>query len=186
MNGIVSGFLEKISEYGTVGINILGVALLIGIIVNMGRLKSQKDQIESVFNYKTTKPIVNEKIGRMEEHVERREPEWNELIEREKGFSKVRSWYEVCAQCVTLFPLLGILGTVAGLMLQVNAQNLDEMMGSLDTALGTTLWGLIWAIFLKFIMAFFSARIIFDVDALLDNYFQGFDRSVALKNVTKD
>ena len=182
----MNGVLEFISKYGVAVINICGGVLFIGIMVNMSMLKSQKDQIENVFNYKTKKSIINKKSGRMEEHVERRETEWNELIEREKGFSKVRSWYEVCIQCVTLFPLLGILGTVAGLMLQVAAQNLNEMMGSLNTALETTFYGLIWAISLKLIMSLSSARIIFDVDALLDNYFQGFDRSVALKNVTKD
>lgn len=182
----MNGVLEFISKYGVAGINTFGVILLVFIMRNMSKMKSRKDQIEDILNHKTTKTIINEKAGRVEKHEEYKKPEWEELRECERKFSKTRSGYEVLAQCVTLFPLLGILGTVAGLMLQVRSQNLNEMMGSLYTALGTTFWGLMWAIPLKFIMSIFSARIIFDVEASLDNYDKGFDRNIALNNVTKD
>ena len=85
---------------------------------------------------------------------------------------------------IPLFPLLGILGTVAGLMTMVdpsakdNLQNLYMGMGS---ALSTTLYGLIAAIILKFTDALFTSRIINDVDVMLDD----FDKKLELAKTFK-
>ena len=43
-------------------------------------------------------------------------------------------------------------------------------MTSLNTALDTTFWGLIFAILLKIIEAVFPSRIIYDVEVMLDDF----------------
>jgi len=79
-------------------------------------------------------------------------------------------------QLIPIFPLLGILGTVAGLMLETKAGDIPAMLGSLDVALVTTFWGLIFAILLKIIEAVFPSRVIYDVEVMLDD----FDKKMSL------
>lgn len=55
-------------------------------------------------------------------------------------------------------------------MLEVNAGDIAAMLSSLDTALVTTFWGLIFAIVLKVIEAVFPSRIISSVEVMLDDF----------------
>ncbi|MBO4514272.1 MAG: MotA/TolQ/ExbB proton channel family protein, partial [Lachnospiraceae bacterium] len=103
----------------------------------------------------------------------------------EKSFNEVVSGYNACTQFIPLFPLLGILGTVSGLVEQLKAQNLDEMFKSLDVALTSTFWGLIVTIILK-IFATVSAKLIEDTEIVLDDYDKKFDNSVKLGNITSE
>ena len=88
----------------------------------------------------------------------------------ETEFNKKCSWHGVLVQFIPIFPLLGILGTVAGLMLQIQSNDITGMMDSLDVALTTTLFGLIFAIALKVIEALFPSRVIYDVEVMLEDF----------------
>ena len=59
---------------------------------------------------------------------------------------------------------------ISGLMLQVHGGGIEAMMNSLNTALDTTFWGLIFAILLKVIEAVFPSRIIYEVEVMLDDF----------------
>ena len=85
---------------------------------------------------------------------------------KESEFNGLCSEHGIYEQLIPIFPLLGILGTVAGILNQ-NDMNL---------ALETTLWGLVFAIGLKALDALFPSRIINDVEVKLDD----FDRKLEL------
>ena len=73
-----------------------------------------------------------------------------ELTETRDRYEKVYAVYAVASQCIALFPLAGILGTVLGLFLS-DLTNVDSLVSGLSVALRTTIAGLIASILLKII-----------------------------------
>lgn len=94
---------------------------------------------------------------------------------KEKDFSNYCSTHDVLAQLIPLFPLVGLLGTVWGLMQSVQAGDISQMMASLDTALSSTFFGLIASIALKFFDSF-PAKLIRSVEIALDNFYWKYDK----------
>ena len=70
---------------------------------------------------------------------------------------------------------MGVLGTVWGLVQEVGADNIEKMLFSLNTAMTTTLSGLIFAIGLKIFDAFCPSKTINDVDVMLEDYYKKLD-----------
>lgn len=181
--------LNFISSYGVLCINVLGVVALLFISYNSNKLSKGETKIKGALDLKSKKRQVNKK-GALKEEEETKEPDMNHVRDCEKEFNDICTMYQVIIQFVPLFPLLGILGTVAGLMLQVQGLNGEDgwnnLITSLDTALSTTFWGLIWAIGLKAVVAIVPARIIYNVEVMLEDYDKKFSGNIALKNITED
>lgn len=77
--------------------------------------------------------------------------------------------YTVFANLTAIFPLLGILGTVAAL---VTYDSSEDMMNNLMIALSTTLLGVAMAIFFKLFDSFISAGIdilVGEIDYIIQN-----------------
>ncbi len=72
---------------------------------------------------------------------------WGETMDYIHRFDEIELNYSVYAQFVPIFPLLGILGTVAGLIMQID--NVDMMREALAVSMGTTFLGLLAAIILR-------------------------------------
>ena len=85
-------------------------------------------------------------------------------------FDKESAQYIVLSQLTGIFPLLGILGTVAGLMLNVSAENAEQMMSSLNTALSSTLWGLFFAILLRTLDSYKLAPVVYLIESRFSDY----------------
>lgn len=64
-------------------------------------------------------------------------------------FEEIQAWYNAASQLISVLPMLGILGTVLGLILQISSVGIDEVTDSIGLALITTFWGLFSAIVLK-------------------------------------
>ncbi len=64
-------------------------------------------------------------------------------------FNQIRINYLVLEQIIPIFPLLGILGTVSGLIPLLADENLDLMWNKMGEAMYTTFLGLVAAIVLK-------------------------------------
>ena len=98
--------------------------------------------------------------------------EWNneEISKLAKMRTSLVSGYAWYANLTAIFPLLGILGTVAALV----TYSADTMMDSFMVALGTTLLGVFFAIIFKFLDALISGPLeVFIEDA--DHIIQHFD-----------
>ena len=163
--------LQLISNYATEGIIILGVIIAGLLCINGLALASQKSRIVEALERRNKKYKVNGDSKEIEESDDDSASITPDTIRKyETDFNKKCSWHSVLVQLIPIFPLLGILGTVAGLMLEIQSSDIEGMMNSLDIALSTTFFGLIFAILLKFIEAIFPSRIIYDVEVMLDDF----------------
>ena len=80
--------------------------------------------------------------------------------------------YSTYANLAALFPLLGILGTVAALIM-LSPNGGSDMMENLMVALGTTLLGAVFAVLFKILDSLLTGPIEVicdDVDYVLRNY----------------
>ena len=165
--------LQYIARYATEGIIVSGIIMAILLLANGLALLEKKNKIVEALEQKNKKYLYSSNLKDIEETDDEKSVITPDTIRRyENEFNKKCSLHSVLIQIIPIFPLLGILGTVAGLMLELQSNDIAGMMASLDVALATTLWGLIFAIGLKFIEAIFPSRIIYDVEVMLNNYDQ--------------
>lgn len=124
--------------------------IIVFAFVNAWVWKKTKGLIDST--QKFLRPISSRKRG-IAASIEIT-PQTLEDIEAKK--QSIVKWYTVYANITAIFPLLGILGTVASLI-TINGD--DDMMDNLMIALGTTLLGVVCAIVCKVMDASISAPI---------------------------
>ena len=87
-------------------------------------------------------------------------------LELNRGrFSVAYANYVTCGQLTSLLPLLGILGTVAGLITSSGTTDMNQMISGLGTAMWTTLCGLVASIGLKALDAVLLGRLVNLIDA---------------------
>ena len=178
-------FINFMGKYMNWIIIIGGVAVLFFLIKNYVKLYNKKSFIHDAMHRKNKESYINATTGEVEERETKEAVTPDTIRDYEKSFNEVVSGYNACVQFIPLFPLLGILGTVAGLVFQVKSENLDEMFNSLDMALTSTFCGLIVTIILK-IVATISAKLIEDTEIVLDDYDKKIDNSVKLGNITSE
>ena len=169
-----------ISEYINQFIVLLGIFLGFWMMYNIIRLEKHKSKIETVLNLKSRKVYINKNTRNMDEREEHENITPETLRTYEQDFNKTCSVYRMYIQLIPIFPLLGILGTVSGLMNQLGAENIE----GLNVALTSTLWGLVAAIFFK-ILSLCPGRIVDQVDIMLDNYYDKFDDSIKQGNIVE-
>jgi len=176
-------FLSFLSTNMNWIINGLGLIIIILLIGNYISLLSNRSQIEEATNRKVTNTFMNKKT--METHDEEAAgavtPDTIRLYE--KKFNGVCSFYNAISQMIPIFPLFGILGTVAGLISLMKTEGVEAMTGSLDVALYSTFWGLIWTIGLKFFVAIGPSKAIQDTEIILDDYDKKVNNSYMQGNI---
>lgn len=67
----------------------------------------------------------------------------------QEKYEKIESDYRATSQLISILPMLGILGTVTGLIKQITSVGVEEITNSIGLALITTFLGLLFAIILK-------------------------------------
>ncbi len=97
---------------------------------------------------------------------------WEDILNNLETFNNVQIKYSIFEQFVPVFPLLGILGTVAGLIMQLG--NIDQMREALALSMSTTFWGLIAAILLKIIDAIWVSSAVNKMALEFDSYEQNY------------
>ena len=95
---------------------------------------------------------------------------WEDTLQYMEDFKKILLRYDTFGQFVPVFPLLGILGTVCGLIQQLG--DIDAMYEALATSMSTTFWGLIAAIVLKLIDAFVVSSRVNEMSFIFDSFEQ--------------
>lgn len=179
----MKNFLELIRMNGDSIIIISGVVLFIFLIVNSFKLVAQKERIHELLERRNRKYKKNIDTHELEEEEDEGAAVTPDTIRSfEKKFNDCCSWHSAMAQLISVFPLMGVFGTVTGLMLQAGAKEFDKMLDSLEYALTTTFWGLAFAILLKIFDAIGPAKTINDVEVMLDN----FDKKLELANMYDD
>ncbi len=188
----MTGFLQVIKDYIDLVILLFGIVLTGLILWNGSRLSSHKSRIDEAVSRRNRKWTVDPEDGAVfakDDEDASVTPDTIRQYERE--FNKDCALHSVFSQLIPVFPLLGILGTVAGLMLGVNAASAanagnDAIMAALKPALSSTLFGLIFAILLKVIDAVFPSRVIEDVDVMLEDYGKKLDLADMIRKLKAD
>ena len=166
---------------------IFGIVLTAFILWNGSKLSSHKNRIDEAVNRRNNKWRIEPTDGTIVDQDDYDASITPDTIRQyERDFNKDCALHSALSQLIPIFPLLGILGTVAGLMLEVKASNNEIMMEAVYSALSSTFFGLIFAILLKFIDAVFSSRIIEDVEVLLDDYSKKLDLAEMIHRIKDD
>ena len=148
---------------------IFGIVILIVLIVMSNQFKELKRKVEDHVQGNKGRVYRNQKtldLKQRETAIAKRE----DTYPLRKSFDELCAKYLTVAQMIPIFPLLGILGTVAGLIAQVQAQDAAQIYASLDVALGTTFWGLVAAIILKVVEAWTVQKEINDIETIFNDY----------------
>ena len=90
----------------------------------------------------------------------------NRIYDYMEDFNQIQVGYSVLEQLIPVFPLLGILGTVAGLIPWLD--NIEMMKEGMSTSMITTFLGLIAAITLKVIDALIVGKAVNKMNAFFD------------------
>ena len=162
-----------------------GLTVWFFLVKNYAKLYTKKSVINEAMNRKYKESFLNAKTREMEEREKDEKVTPDTIRDYERDFNEVVSGYNACTQFIPLFPLLGILGTVSGLVMQLRDKDIERMYESLSVSLTSTLLGLIVTIFLK-IGATVSAKLIEDTEIVLDDYDKKLDTSVKLGNITSE
>lgn len=181
----MNALLNIISVHGDKFIIILAVVIFALLMINGVVLSNHKSRIKENLKLDGSMYSINMDTKKIEELEDEKIVITPSTIRSfETKFNEACSYHNTLTQIIPLFPLLGILGTVAGLMTMLGPDTTDGFKALYDgigTALSTTLYGLFAAIILKFTDAIFTSRIINDVDVMLDD----FDKKLELARVFK-
>jgi len=148
-----------------------GVELFFAIVsgIKLFKLKKDVNNVNSLTIRRLGRPrksgkgrvvTTSEVVKDMDYHADL------DLIREE--YQHTESWYTAFSLVIQLFPLLGILGTVAGLYQAMNEQT--DMYSGVGFALSSTVIGIIWAIVYKIVDIVFTSRAINYIDEGLDIY----------------
>lgn len=174
--------IEMFSDVGCMVTNVIGIILLFLILANAMELYSQKNKIRDVITRKNAVSKYDKDIGDIVTSIEEdvAGPALETVRNYETSFNAKCIRYNTLVQFIPLFPLFGILGTVYGIITNLDSA---DLMSGLGVALYTTFWGLVWSIILKVIVALFSSKIINEVEIMLDDYDKKYSNLLTQKSL---
>jgi len=91
-----------------------------------------------------------------------------DIDELRDRFENAQKWYTAFSMLIQIFPLMGILGTVAGLFRSIALE--QEIYVGVQFALATTIYGLIFAILFKIVDTLYVALLINRIEEGFDRY----------------
>ncbi|MBO5552361.1 MAG: MotA/TolQ/ExbB proton channel family protein [Lachnospiraceae bacterium] len=181
---------DFLSKNINVFIVILGVILGILLIGNYMFLVGHQSQVEAALNLTNEVTLYNTKTSEFQSKTTKERVTPDTVRGLEKKFNEITLRHSVYVQLIPLFPLFGILGTVAGLIYQINAisdaSQFEGLISSLNLSLYSTFWGLVFAIILKVIDALLPARTISSIELLFEDYDKKLSNSIMLGNITSE
>lgn len=154
---------------------IVGLAIVeLCILIRSGAILSKlKGRIDTFFSGKSV-AIGVKKLQRgqiISEHISETTMDMSQLDSFLQDYQKKLGTYNTFVSIIQIFPLLGILGTVAGLYVAMN-ENMNGNQALYDGvrfALSSTVLGIIFAVFFK-IVDIFLVNIINYIDDGIDRY----------------
>ena len=165
--------LRIISAIISPAIGLLGVWILYTLIRYSQQLKKLEASVLSLLSSKKTMYYKDPKTLQQKQ-MNLATIERSEVNDKKAEFDTICAKYTVSSMIIPVFPLLGILGTVAGLIKELGAASNPELIYSaLGVAMWSTFWGLIAAIVLKIVETVTVQSHI----GVIENYFSNYDQS---------
>lgn len=164
-----ASIMETLGKVISPAIWVFGVGALIALIVFSNQLKELKRKAEDQIQGNKGRMYRNQKtldLKQRETAIAKRE----DTYPLRKSFDEICAKYLTVAQMIPVFPLLGILGTVAGLIAQVQTQDAKEIYKYIGLALDTTFWGILASIILKVVEAWTVQKEINDIETIFNDY----------------
>ncbi|NLL70046.1 MAG: MotA/TolQ/ExbB proton channel family protein [Epulopiscium sp.] len=116
-------------------------------------------QLEEVLN-----PTISIPIQELIKNIQDPGTKAVDLHACQKWKEKEAFYFNVFVGITTIFPLLGILGTIISLLSLVDFSS-QVVMLNFTTALTSTFWGLIWAIVCKSLEGFIASRVAYNEES---------------------
>lgn len=146
-----------------------GAAVLLFLITYAKKFRLLNEELISLHYGVQGKAVLNKKnlsLKQRDTAVSKRE----DIYKFKGDFNDLCGKYATLVQMIPLFPLLGILGTVAGLILQVSTQETEAIYAALNTSLSSTFYALLMAIGLKIVDSFFVLSRVNEIETTFDDY----------------
>ena len=176
MNSFVLGlshFLDAILNW-TIFLLIfveLGISVWTGYKLYLLNRKVKELNQVSTISYE--KPVKENKHVVVKEGTIVSERDWAKLESVREDYRRTDQWYTWFTSLIQVFPLLGILGTVAGLYIAFQSGDMNIYDG-VQFALSTTILGLIAAIIFKIVDAAFRALFVNSIEEGVDRFEKGY------------
>lgn len=162
------------SDGPTLFFSLLILCVFIFILVCLLNMNSKFENMLS--KYKTEEkrnggestPIVSEENVVISKNKGIPDTNWMENYQEE--FEENLSNYNAASSLISLMPMLGILGTVYGLIRQVSSIGIEEITNSIGVALITTFWGMLFAIILKCIDSLLVGKRLDKVQTVINQF----------------
>ena len=172
-------------DFISILIILLGLAVLAALGLSSIRFKEVLAAFDRIEVRKSTYEEKLDKKGNVDTAAAVRVSyDRKKLEENRENYNRIYSRYVVASQLIGLFPLLGILGTVLGLVTS-DLTDIDSLVAGLSEALYTTLWGLVAAIILKAVDAVVPGKLVNDIDAKFDTVDAAIER-LSLESIIKE
>ncbi len=147
--GILCEFLDRVTNPAIIAVAVFEFVLMwVSIWIMMSlRLRIWKLNCKEL---KKSNNAKKEAKGRVEKTIEfESSRNWDEFDQFLEDYQKQGCWYSAFSLTIQIFPLLGILGTVAGLYLAM--KNGEDMYRGVELALSTTILGILFAVIYKIV-----------------------------------
>lgn len=184
MEGLIS-FLAVLVDRTINYVIILGCLGIGAWIVRLSKeLDAFRQSLENMLGIRRDEIRITKNLSMKQQNtaVNKRE----DTYEQRKQFHGLCKTYMMITQLIPLFPLLGILGTVAGLYLQVRTQDSQAIYAALSLALASTFYGLVAAIGLKIMETTMLSPKINELDAQFEENEIRYSDAIAAKNFSED
>ncbi|MCR5738244.1 MAG: MotA/TolQ/ExbB proton channel family protein [Lachnospiraceae bacterium] len=110
--------------------------------------------------------------------------DWEDTLNFLESFNKIKAKYSMWGQMVPIFPLLGLLGTVIGLMMQLGQGiGTDGQLDAMALSMTTTFCGLVVSIILKVFDALVVGKAINSRQLYFDAYESNYHMVIDKKTV---
>jgi len=157
----MDAFVNVVNVFYQYGNIIIIIVAVINGIMFVGAFKSKQDVDKLLHPSSNRARKITPNINMTNEEIEN----------TQKKYQSMSSFYSGYANITAIFPLLGIIGTVAALMKE--ADDIEKLTDNFNVALSTTFLGIFFAIFFKVIDSFLSGSmevIIEEINHVVQEY----------------
>ncbi len=155
---------------------ICGIILIILVVLlvlssrNNSNLKRVSNSLDEFLPHEENDPRWNAGRSGVSYQKENVEGEIKKVAKKEGEFSNYLASYNTHCQIVSIFPLLGILGTVVGIIFMGDIS--EASMSDFSLALWTTFAGLVASIIMKAKLSLCDGRSVSEFENKVDGYYR--------------
>ncbi len=175
MDAIILGLCKILDTILNPAIILMAGIEIYFLAVNIQKLGALRNHVEKL----NANPSVKYNYSRhedkkiMKEGFVTVEKDWAELEKIREEYKDADKYYTWFASLIQVFPLLGILGTVAGLYISFQ-QDIVNIYEGVEFALSSTVWGLFFAVIFKVCDTFLRAKYVNGIEEGVDRFEKGY------------